>query len=159
MFPIRGTSTPADDNGEIEALGVVPVGPDKGALLAISERQWDDEGHASAWLWRGKRAKRFAIARLGDFEVTDLTILADGTVLTLERSFSATALPGMAIRRFPIAEVAEGKVITPELLFEGTRALLRHRQHGGHRCLPARRRNPHHASCRTTTSTRGCSAA
>ena len=82
-----------------EALGVVPVGPDKGALLAISERLCDVKGHASAWLWRGKRAKRFAIARLGDFEVTDLTILADGTVLTLERSFSATALPPSARRR------------------------------------------------------------
>jgi hypothetical protein len=108
-----------DDNGEIEALGRVPVGPDKGALLAISERHWDDEGRASAWLWRGGRVKRFAVAQLEDFEVTDLTILDDGTVLTLERSFSATALPGMAIRRFPVTEVADGKVITPEILFEG----------------------------------------
>jgi hypothetical protein len=97
----------------------VPVGPDKGALLAISERHWDDEGRASAWLWRGGRVKRFAVAQLEDFEVTDLTILDDGTVLTLERSFSATSLPGMAIRRFPVTEVADGKVITPELLFEG----------------------------------------
>jgi hypothetical protein len=108
-----------DDNGEIEALGLVPVGPDKGALLAISERHWDEEGHASAWLWGGGMVKRFAVTQLGDFEVTDLTILNDGTVLTLERSFSATSLPGMAIRRFPVAEIADGKVISPELLLEG----------------------------------------
>ena len=78
-----------DDNGEIEALGHVPVGPDKGALLAIAERHWDDEGRASAWLWRGGSVKRFAVAQLEDFEVTDLTILDDGTVLTGPGSPSA----------------------------------------------------------------------
>lgn len=46
-------------------------------------------------------------------------VLADGTVLTLERSYSRTTLPGMAIRRFAAKDIASGAAIEPELLFEG----------------------------------------
>lgn len=107
------------DNGEIEALGYVRAGPQAGKLLAIAERQADPAGNTLAWLWRGSDVTRFALAPLGDFVVTDLAILADGTVLTLERSFSVTALPGMAMRRFALRDVAPGAVIRPDLLFEG----------------------------------------
>ena len=52
----------------------------------------------------------------------DLAVDGDN-VLTLERRFSAGALPGMAVRRFAIASIEGGKPVTAELLLEATAPL------------------------------------
>ena len=61
----------------------------------------------------------FSVQRFEDYSITDLAVLPDGAILTLERSFSRTSLPGMAIRRFSSAMIAAGATIEPELLFAG----------------------------------------
>lgn len=109
-----------EENGEVESLGSISSGPRAGWLLSIAERQWDGQGNARAWLWHGKDVVRFSVTRNGNFEVTDLVILADGTVLTLERSFTPTTFPAMAIRRFHVADIAPGKTVTPELVLEAS---------------------------------------
>jgi hypothetical protein len=106
------------ENGEVEALGEVPGG----RLIAIAERQFDQDGNIRAWLWAGRNVTRFSLTPHDAYEITDLAVHGD-EVLTLERRFSASALPGMAVRRFPLTDVAEGKTVTPELLLEAT-ALL-----------------------------------
>lgn len=106
------------ENGEIEALGEVAGG----RLIAIAERQFDKDGNVRAWLWAGRKVTRFSLTPHDAYEVTDLAVDGDA-VLTLERRFSASALPGMAVRRFLLRDVAEGKTVTPELLLEATAPL------------------------------------
>jgi hypothetical protein len=103
------------ENGEIEALGELP----DGRLVAIAERQEDDQGNIRGWAWKGGNATEFMIARYDAYRVTDLAVHG-ADVLTLERRFSTGSLPGMAVRRFAIADIATGKPVTPELLLEAT---------------------------------------
>jgi hypothetical protein len=60
------------------------------------------------------------VERFGGYAITDLAVLPDGGILTLERVFGLSSLPGMAIRRFAAAEIAKGATVAPELLFAGT---------------------------------------
>ena len=50
--------------------------------------------------------------------ITDLAILPDDTIVTVERSFGTTVLPGMAVRQFPIAAIKSGATVAPRLMFE-----------------------------------------
>lgn len=106
------------ENGEVEALGELP----DGRLLAIAEKQFDAAGNVMAWAWQGRDTTRFFITRYDEYRVTDLAIDGD-SVLTLERRFSTDALPGMAIRRFKVADIVEGGTVSPELLLEATAPL------------------------------------
>lgn len=103
------------DNGEVESLGRLA----SGSWLAIAEKNRDNAGNIRAWVWRGRGSTAFSVRRHADYDVTDLAVLPDGKVLTLERSFSPGSLPGMAIRRFDPARIGSGVTIEPELLFEG----------------------------------------
>ncbi len=106
------------ENGEIEALGELP----DGRLIAIAERQFDAQGKIRGWAWRGGKATRFSLERYDAYQVTDLAVDGDA-VLTLERRFSSGSLPGMAVRRFAISDIASGKPVRPELLLEATAPL------------------------------------
>lgn len=107
------------ENGEVEALAALP----DGRFLALAERQFDGAGNIRGWAWRGRDVVRFAIAQHDAYKVTDMAVLADGTVLTLERRFTSSSLPGMAVRRFPASAIADGVVLKPELLLEATAPL------------------------------------
>lgn len=104
------------DNAQIEAVGQLA----DGRLLAIGEGQFDAEGNIRAWAWKGGETTAFTLARHGDYRVTDLAVMADGSVLTLERRFTSTTLPGMAVRRFKSSAMARGAMVEPELLLEAT---------------------------------------
>ncbi len=103
-------------NGEIESLGQLP----SGSFIAIAERQRDGNGNSLAWIWRGTDSTAFAIERYGSYNVTDLAVLADGSVLILERRITSTSLPGMAIRRFDAKSIEAGDLIKPDLLLEAS---------------------------------------
>jgi hypothetical protein len=119
--PFRALQYPAgiDDgpwNGEIESLGQLPSGD----FVAIAERQYDGSGNSLGWIWRGNRQTAFAVERHGSYNVTDLAVLPDGKVLTLERRVNALSLPAMAIRRFDANAVKPGELVKPELLLEAS---------------------------------------
>lgn len=107
------------ENGEVEAFGALPGG----GYIAIGERRYDDHGNIRAWNWKGWQTSPFQLRRHDEYNVTDLVVTPEGDVLTLERRFSETSLPGFAIRRFSSAEIAPGKVIEPELLLEASAPL------------------------------------
>lgn len=117
--PHPGDIDRGPNNSEFEALGELA----DGRLIAIAERQFDDKGAIRAWAWKGGKTTAFTVARFGDYRVTDLAVLDDGSILTLERRFEPTSLPGIALRRFPASAVARGAVIEPELLLEATAPL------------------------------------
>jgi hypothetical protein len=106
-------------NGQLEAIASLGRGPLKDWLIAVAEDNLDANGNIRAWAIRGDKCVSFAIARYEDYEITDLAVLPDGSLVTLERSFSASSLPGMAIRKFDLPASLEGALISPELLFSG----------------------------------------
>ncbi len=103
-------------NGEIESLGQMP----DGRLIAIAERQRDASGNTKAWIWQGAKVTPFSVERYDSYNVTDLAVLPDGSVLTIERSFTSFWFPGMAIRRFSAKAIATGDTVKPELLLQAS---------------------------------------
>lgn len=107
-------------NKELEAIGRFASGPLAGSILAISELNKDENGDIRAWVWGGARkAFSFSIKQFEDYAITDLAILPDGDVLTVERSFSGTNLPGMAVRRIRAADIVADGAVAPSLVFAG----------------------------------------
>lgn len=106
-------------NQELESIGRFASGPLAGSILAISELNKDENGDIRAFVWGGKKAFDFAIKQYEDYAITDLAILPDGDVLTVERSFSGTSLPGMAIRRIRTEDIVAGGAVAPSLVFSG----------------------------------------
>jgi hypothetical protein len=106
------------ENGEVEALGEISGG----GLIAIAERQFDEAGNIRGWLWNGRKVTSFTLEAYDSYEVTDLAVDGD-EVLTLERRFTAGSLPGMAVRRFSLSAIGDGKTVSPELLLEATAPL------------------------------------
>jgi hypothetical protein len=106
-------------NGQLEAIASLGRGSLKGWLVAVSEDNLDANGNIRAWAIRGDKSVSFAIARYEDYDITDLAVLPDGSLVTLERSFSASSLPGMALRKFNLPASLEGALVSPELLFSG----------------------------------------
>ncbi|WP_373502019.1 esterase-like activity of phytase family protein [Aestuariivirga sp.] len=104
------------ENGEVESFGLLPTG----RYIAIAERQRDTNGNIRAWIWRDKDALAFSIARYGSYNVTDLAVLPDGTILTMERSFTRRSLPGMVIRHFDPKDAKQAGTIHPTLLLEAS---------------------------------------
>lgn len=119
QIPIPAGLKKGPYNGEFEALGRWPDGPDAGSFIAISESNFDEGGNTRAWIFGAAKPRRFSLARYEDYKVTDLAILPGGDVVTVERSYSSGSFPGMAIRRFSVRGVADGAVVTPEILFAG----------------------------------------
>ncbi len=106
-------------NQELEAIGRFTSGPFAGSILAISELNKDENGDIRAFLWGGKKAFNFSIKQYEDYAITDLAILPDGDILTVERSFSAMTLPGMAVRRIKTEDIIANGAVSPSLVFSG----------------------------------------
>ena len=111
--------TEGPSNGELESVGKLSSGPFKGHLIALSEKNLDAAGNIRGWVWKGSKTIPFSLARLEDYDITDLAILPDGDVMTLERRYSPGSFPGMAIRRYSTSAITAGATVKPELLFEG----------------------------------------
>lgn len=106
-------------NGELESVGRFVSGPLAGSILAISETNKDANGDIRAFVWGGRKAFEFSIKQFEDYAITDLAILPDGDIITVERSFSGTSLPGMAVRRMRTQDILADGAVTPSLVFSG----------------------------------------
>jgi hypothetical protein len=121
--PEPGRTLPAEAlqmeaNRGIEALALIPAGPLEGTLIAFSEDHLDADGNIVAWLLGGPTPGRFSVKRLGGFDITDATVLPDGTIALLERRFRITERVQMRIRRLDPGEIAPGALIEGETLLE-----------------------------------------
>lgn len=105
-------------NGELESIGYFGTGALAGNYLAIAESNFDTQGFTKAWIWNGKHSIAFSIRQLENYEITDAAILPDGDALILQRSYSLTALPGMAIGRLSARDIETGKTVVLETLLE-----------------------------------------
>lgn len=105
-------------NSELEAIGRFGSGALKGRFIAVSEQNFDASGNIRAWIFGGKQPFAFSIERNADYVITDIAIL-DASIVTVERSYGTSVLPGAAIRQFPIAAITSGGTVSPRVLFEG----------------------------------------
>jgi hypothetical protein len=74
-------------NQGLEALTVMKGGPYKGAPIAFSERLYDLSRNHTGWLWTKNGPQTIHLKNVGDFDVTDISSLEDGTLFILERRF------------------------------------------------------------------------
>jgi hypothetical protein len=104
-------------NRGLEALGVMPAGPFKGALVAIAERSGKEDEPTLGALLGGPQPGLFKLARHDGYDITDLAFLPSGDMLVLERWYQPLRGVGMRIRRIA------GRDIRPGALVDGTRLI------------------------------------
>ena len=106
-------------NKGIEALGRFAAGsPQKGALIAISERTLDEAGNNRAWLLRQDRTASLSVRRRDDYDITDAAVLPGGDLLILERKFRLLSGPAFRIRRIAATGIRAGAVLDGDVLIE-----------------------------------------
>lgn len=116
---LRKEAAKGPPNKELESIGRFATGPLAGSILAISELNLDSTGDIRAFVWGGKKTFDFSIKQFEDYAITDLAILPDGDIITIERSFSSTSLPGMAVRRIRTEDIVADGAVSPILIFSG----------------------------------------
>jgi hypothetical protein len=131
--PLGYLPLPADvrrqsSNKSLESVCILRGGPNKGAIVTLSERFPDRTGtrHTGWMLPAGVPASATAwttlhIRNIGGFDLTDCRGLADGSLIVLERRFRWSSWyegVKMRLRRFSAAEVRGGVMMEGEVLFE-----------------------------------------
>ena len=86
-------------NQGLEGMTVMKGGPYKGSLVAFSERLYDLSRNHTGWLWTKKGPATVHLKNIGDYDITDLSSLDDGTLFVLERRFRWTEGVKMRLRR------------------------------------------------------------
>jgi hypothetical protein len=91
----------------------------QGGTLIVAERSLDTHGNAYGAILDGPLKGRLALARNGDFDVTDGAFLPDGDLLILERRFNMAEGIGMRIRRIKSSDIRPGMVMDGEVVLQG----------------------------------------
>lgn len=117
--PLPPEALRAPRNGGLE--GIATLGG--GLLLALSERHRDLAGDYRAWLVHYEPAapdavkdRALALRPVPPFAITDVRVLPDGDLLTVERRYAATTGVGMQMRRIPrdmLARAVAGELSSP----------------------------------------------
>jgi hypothetical protein len=121
--PIGYLELPAEarrmrSNKGIEALAMLRGGPNRGAVVAFSERYPGDSTSHTGWIWLRGGPARLSVAASDDYELTGAASLDDGSLILLERRFRWTEGVHMRLRLFRPEEVRPGRVMQGEVLIE-----------------------------------------
>lgn len=117
-LPVPASIKKLPRNRGLEALGIVPAGPHKGAIVAISERSGKEDEPTSGVLMGAGAPGFFQVARPGGYDITDLAFLPGGDMLVLERWYRPWRGVGMRIRRIALADLKPGAVLDGPVLIE-----------------------------------------
>lgn len=101
------------ENGGVEAM--TPLAD--GRLLLLSEEGVDEAGLGQGWIGQPGAWQRLSYRRAGLFRPTSATLLPNGDVLVLERSFSLLGGFGCRLVRVPAAALRPGAVVEGRELF------------------------------------------
>lgn len=106
-------------NQGIEAIAAVKSGPLKGSVVGFAERLTGGSGYHTGLIWPpgGGAPRRFQLADIDGFNITDTAALPDGDLLVLERRFNWAEGVKMRLRRLT------GKDVVPNARLDG-RTLL-----------------------------------
>ncbi|MGX1743527.1 esterase-like activity of phytase family protein [Bosea sp. NPDC055353] len=105
-------------NRGLEALGVVPAGPLKGALIAIAERAGKEDEPTLGAILGNPQPGLFKLVRHDGYDITDLAFLPSGDMLVLERWYQPLRGVGMRIRRIAGRDIRPGALIDGQRLIE-----------------------------------------
>lgn len=104
-------------NGGLECLQVMPKGsPLAGALIAISERGFDDAKNIRGFLIGGPKPGLFSIKPSDAFDIVDCAVTPGSDLLILERHFSWRRGVAMRLRSVPLSDVVPGAVLEGSIL-------------------------------------------
>lgn len=117
-LPVPAAIKKLPRNRGLEALGIVPAGPHKGAIVAISERSGKEDEPTLGVLLGDGEPGFFKVARPGGYDITDLAFLAGGDMLLLERWYRPLRGVGMRIRRIALADPKAGALLDGAVLIE-----------------------------------------
>jgi len=125
--PARYLSLPAAakkmrSNKGVEAVSVLRGGPYKGSLVAFPERLRSRAGNPVGWLWVKGRPQEVEIATGGDYDVTDIEPLSDGSLLVLERRYRRDEGVKARLRLIRQDELRPGARMRGEVLLDATMA-------------------------------------
>ncbi|MEQ1672774.1 MAG: esterase-like activity of phytase family protein, partial [Hyphomicrobium sp.] len=105
-------------NSGYEAMTVMKGGPYKGNAIAISERFYDKARNHTGWIWTAQGPQVFHLTNIGDFDVTDIASLDDGTLFVLERRFRWLEGVKMRIRRIEARDLKSGTTVDGDILID-----------------------------------------
>lgn len=105
-------------NQGLEALNVVKGGAARGSVLAFSERLYDSARDHTGWLMKGAAARTVHLKNVGDFDITDVASLDDGTLFVLERRFRWTEGVKMRLLRLQADALEANGTMDGEVLIE-----------------------------------------
>lgn len=106
-------------NRGLEGMALMRGGPHKGAVVAFAERKLDPQGDHTGALMEGNNSYPLFLKRSGEFDVTSLASLADGSLLVLERSFIRASFKlDVKLRRIAAADIKPGARLDGDVLLE-----------------------------------------
>lgn len=105
-------------NGGFEAMTVMKGGPFAGAVIAFSERQRDEDGNRAGWMWTAGKVLSVKLKDQGDYDVSDVASLEDGSIIVLERRFRWLEGMNIRLRLIRAADVGASRAVEGETLLE-----------------------------------------
>lgn len=127
--PLGFLKLPADakrmsTNKGFESVCFLRGGPLKGGVIAFAEELYDAGRNHTGWFWptMGGEAQRIGLSNIGDFAVTDLAALPDGSLIVLERRFRWLEGVKMRLRLIRSTHVRPGVLMEGDVLLEADMA-------------------------------------
>jgi hypothetical protein len=105
-------------NNGFEAMAILSGGAFRGSVVAFSERLLDVRNNHTGWIWLNGEPQRLSLTNIGDFDVTDLAPLPDGSLIVLERRFRMSEGVKMRLRLIKAVDVRPAALLGGEVLFE-----------------------------------------
>lgn len=115
------------DRGQgLEGMALLRGGEHKGALVAFSEHKLDGQNDHGGALMKDDKSYPLFLKRTGEFDITSLQSLSDGSLLVLERSFIRASLKlDIRLRLIKAADIKPGARLDGEVLLEaGNRYMI-----------------------------------
>ena len=128
--PLGYLKLPAEErrmrsNAGFESVGVIRGGPAKGSIIAFAEDFQDAQRNHTGWIWPGGiggEPQRVGLVNIGDYAITDVSSLADGSLIVLERKFRWTEGVHMRLRLVPAVSVKPGALLDGDVLLDASMA-------------------------------------
>lgn len=105
-------------NTGFEAMTVLRGGPFKGAVIAFGERLQDEDENRLGWIWAQESVEPVRLTDIGDFDISDVASLEDGSIIVLERRFRWMEGMQIRLRLVKAADLASSKPMQGDVLLE-----------------------------------------
>lgn len=108
-------------NKSFEAVSLIRGGAAKGSIIAFCEEFHDAKRNHTGWIWAGGmtgQPQRIGLTNIGDFAITDVASLSDGSLIVLERKFRWLEGVRMRLRQISASAVQPGATLDGEILIE-----------------------------------------